>query len=93
MFTMSNVAYILAVIENGYTAWDKIQEKSAQQGQDEDSRRNGDGNTRIVKGKYTSHSGSKRQYSHSGWNQNRMDFYDRVKMGWKKLSSKNIDNV
>jgi hypothetical protein len=22
-----------------------------------------------------------------------MDFYDRVKMGWKKLSSKNADNV
>ncbi len=63
MFTMSNAAYTLAVIKNGYAAWDKIYEKSTQQGQDEDSTRNGDRNTRIVKGKYTSHSGSKRQYS------------------------------
>jgi hypothetical protein len=93
MFTMSNVAYTLAVIENGYAAWDKIHKKSAQQGQDKDSTRNGDGNTRIVQGKYTSQSGSKRQYNHSGWNQDGMDFYDRVKMGWKKLSSENIDNV
>jgi hypothetical protein len=22
-----------------------------------------------------------------------MDFYDRVKMGWKKLSSENVNNV
>jgi hypothetical protein len=66
MFTMSNAAYTLAVIENGYAAWDKIHKKSAQQGQDEDSTRNGDRNTIIVKGKYTCHSGSKRQYSHSG---------------------------
>jgi hypothetical protein len=93
MFTMSNVPYTLAVIENGYAAWDKIHEKSAQQGQDEDSTRNRDGNTRIVKGKYTSHSGSKRQYSHSRWNQDGMDFYNWLKMGWKKLSSKNVDNV
>ncbi len=50
MFTMSDVAYTLAVIENGYAAWDKIHEKSTQQGQDEDSTRNGDVNTRIVKG-------------------------------------------
>ncbi len=27
MFTMSDVAYTLAVIDNGYAAWDKIQEK------------------------------------------------------------------
>jgi hypothetical protein len=93
MFTMSNVTYTLAVIENGYAAWNKIHEKSAQQGQDEDSTRNGDGNTIIVKGKYTCHSGLKRQYSHSGWNQDGMDFYNWVKMGWKKLSSKNVDNV
>jgi hypothetical protein len=93
MFTISNAAYTLAVIENGYAAWDKIHEKSAQQGQDEDSTRNGDGSTRIVKGKYTSHSGSKRQYSHSGWNQDGMDFYDWVKMGWKKLSSENVNNI
>jgi hypothetical protein len=81
MFTMSNVAYTLAVIENGYAAWDKIHKKSAQQGRDEDSTRNGDGNTRIVKVKYTSHSDSKRQYSHSGWNQDGIDFYDWVKNG------------
>ncbi len=93
MFTMSNVTYTVAVIENGYAGWDKIHEKSAQQGQDEDSTRNGDGNTRIVKGKYTSQSGSKRQYSHSGWNQDGMDFYEWVKMGWKKLSSKNVNDV
>jgi hypothetical protein len=82
MFTMSNATYTFAVIENGYAAWDKIHKKSAQQGRDEDSTRNGDGNTRIVKRKYTSHSGSKRQYSHSRWNQDGMDFYNRVKMGW-----------
>jgi hypothetical protein len=93
MFKMSNVAYTLAVIDNGYAAWDKIHEKSARQGQDEDSTRNGDGKTRCVKGKYTSHSGLKRQYSHSGWNQDGMDFYNRVKMGWKKLSSENADDV
>ncbi len=88
-----NVAYTFAVIENGYAAWNKIHEKSAQQGQDEDSIRNGDGNTRILKGKYTSHSGSKRQYGHSGWNQDEMDFYDWVKMGWKNLSSENVDDI
>jgi hypothetical protein len=36
---------------------------------------------------------AKRQYSHLGWNQDGMDFYNQVKMGWKKLSSKNVDNV
>jgi hypothetical protein len=93
MFIMSDVAYTLAVIENRYAAWDKIHEKSAQQGQDEDSTRDGDRNTRTVKGKYTSHSGSKRQYNHLGWSQDGMDFYDWVKMGWKKLSSKNVNDV
>ena len=93
MFTMSDVAYTLAVIDNGYAAWDKIHDKSARQGQDEDSTRNGDGNTKFVKGKYTSHTRSRRQYSHSGWNQEGLDFYDRVKMGWKKLSSENEDYV
>ncbi len=86
-------SYTLAVIENGYAAWDKIHEKSAQQGQDEDSTWDGDRNTRTVKGKYTSHSGSKRQYSHLGWSQDGMNFYNRVKMGWKKLSCKNVNNV
>jgi hypothetical protein len=28
-----------------------------------------------------------------GWNQDGIEFYDQVKMGWKKLSSKNVDNV
>jgi hypothetical protein len=32
MFTMFDVAYTLAVIENGYAVWDNIHEKSAQQG-------------------------------------------------------------
>lgn len=93
MFTMSDVAYTLAVIDNDYAAWDKIHKKSSRQDLDEDSTRNRDGNKRCVKGKYTSHSGSKRQYSHSGWNQDGMDFYNWVKMGWKKLSSENADEV
>ncbi len=84
MFAMSNVVYIFAVIEDGYAAWDKIHKKSAQQGQDEDSTRDGDANTRIVEGKYTSHSGSKRQCSNLGWNQDGVVFYNWVKMGWKK---------
>ena len=77
LITMSDIAYTVAVIENGHETWDEMIDTS--QGQDSPKKTT----------KFTKRGGLKREYNTMGWSQEGIDFYNKVQEEWKKLSREN----
>jgi hypothetical protein len=65
LITMSDIAYTIAVIENGHETWDEMIDTS--QGQDSPK------NTT----KFTKRGGHKREYNTMGWSQEGIYFYNK----------------
>ena len=77
LITMSDIAYTVAVIENGHETWDEMIDTS--KGQDSPKKTT----------KFTKRGGLKREYNTMGWSQEGIDFYNKVREEWKKLSREN----
>ncbi len=77
LITMSDIAYTVAVIENGHETWDEMID--TRQGQDSPKKTT----------KFTKRGGHKREYNTTGWSQEGNDFYNKVREEWKKLSGEN----
>jgi hypothetical protein len=82
MVTMSDIAYTVAVIENGHKKWDESINRSG-----------GECKELPKMPKFTKKGGVRREYNSTGWNQEGIDFYNKVWEGWKKLSGENKFNV
>ncbi len=77
MVTMSDIAYTVAVIENGHEKWDE-------------SKNGSDRHEELPKKtKFMKRGGNKREYNTMGWNQEGVAFYNKVWEGWVKLSGDN----
>ena len=74
---MSNIAYTVAVIENGRDKWGES--KNGSDGDEESPK----------KPKFTQRGGIKGQYTTTGWSQEGIEFYNKVWEEWKKLSGSN----
>jgi len=79
MITMSDIAYTVAVIENGHERWDESINGRSLQTLDEPRKTP----------KFTKKEGVKREVNSTGWNKEGIEFYNKVWEGWKKLSGKN----
>jgi hypothetical protein len=74
---MSDIAYTVAVIENGHERWDE-------------SKNGSDGDEELPrKTKFTKRGGIKGVHNTTGWSQEGIEFYNKVWEGWKKLSGYN----
>ncbi len=76
MVTMSDIAYTVAVIENSYAAWDEEHEINNA----------GERRQKTIKTKFTNRVGKKRQCNMSGWSADGIQFYNKVRDGWRALS-------
>jgi hypothetical protein len=77
--TMSDIAYTVAVIENGHKKWDELKYRNGSDRHEESPK----------KTKFTKRGGYKREYNSAGWKQEGINFYNKVWEGWKKLSGDN----
>jgi hypothetical protein len=77
LVTMSDIAYTVAVIENGHDKWDES--KNGSDGDEESPK----------KPKFTKRGGIKGQYTTTGWSQEGIEFYNKVWEEWKQLSGSN----
>ncbi len=77
LVTMSDIAYTVAVIENGHKKWDES--KNGSDGDEESPK----------KTKFTKRGGIKREYNTTGWSQEGIKFYSKVWEERKKLSGDN----
>lgn len=78
MITMSDIAYTVAVIENGHDKWDEAID--GRFNTQEDPPRTP---------KFTKKGGVKREFNSTGWSKEGIDFYNKVWEKWKKLSGEN----
>jgi len=67
LITMSDMAYTVAVIENGHETWDEMIDTS--KGRDSPKK-----TTKFMK-----RGGLKREYNTTGWSQEGIDFYNKVR--------------
>ena len=78
MITMSDIAYTVAVIENGHEKWDEAIDPNLRI-QDELPKTS----------KFTKKAGLKREFNSAGWSKDGIDYYNKVWEGWRKLSGEN----
>ena len=78
MITMSDIAYTVAVIENGHEKWDEAINPNLRI-QDELPKTS----------KFTKKAGLKREFNSVGWSKDGIDYYNKVWEGWRKLSGEN----
>ena len=79
MVTMSDIAYMVAVIEKSYEAWDE----DADEGEEQEVYRRPQ---KTVKTKFTNRVGKKRQCNMSGWSTDGIQFFNGVHESWRDLS-------
>ena len=82
LITMSDIAYTVAVIENGHEKWDEAIDPSLRV-QDELPKTS----------KFTKKAGLKREFNSAGWTKDGIDYYNKVWEGWKKLSGENYKGI
>ena len=97
LVTMSDLAYTVAVIENGHEIWKQMaetQNSSAKAGllalkcggeQEESSTKK--------TSKFTKKAGRKREYNISGWSYEGINFYNKLRDKWKRIASENKDQA
>jgi hypothetical protein len=66
LMTISDIAYTVAVLENGYEIWDQEYKKKRMSRVDWEKYKERDDNT-VKKPKYTDQKSKKREYCNSGW--------------------------
>ncbi len=97
LITMSDLAYSVAVIENGHEIWDQIaeavesQDSSVEEGMRALRELREGGAPPKKTPKFTKKAGKKRELNMSGWTQEGIVFYKKVWDRWKSLSQKNKD--
>ncbi len=97
LVTISDLAYTVAVIENGHEIWKQMaetQHSSAREGLLE-PRWGGEQEESSTEKtpKFTKKAGRKREYNTSGWNNERIHFYNKVRDEWKRIASENKDQM
>ena len=97
LITMSDLAYSVAVIENGHEIWDQIaeaaesQDSSVEEGMRALRELREGGAPPKKTPKFTKKAGKKREFNMSGWTQEGIVFYKKVWDRWKSLSQENED--
>ncbi len=81
LVTMSDLAYMDAVIENGHEGWDQLNEHQHVLGEEGQQIWEGEQEESSTKKtpKFTKKAGKKREYNASGWNHQGIIFYNKVR--------------
>lgn len=88
MITMSDIAYTIAVVENSYEYWDQCYELKEMSDEDREAHVTGDEYTEKAS-LFTSPAGRQRKYCGSSWSDEGVEFFNKVRMEWKAISTKN----
>jgi hypothetical protein len=96
LVTISDMTYMVAVIENGHEFWEQLHETplyhQVKKGQQRWEREQDDLFTKKTP-KFTKKAMKKRQCNTSGWNHEGILFYNKVWDEWKRLASENKEQT
>ncbi len=92
MITMSDIAYTIAVVANSYEYWDQCYELKNMSNKDRESHVTRDEYTEKSP-LFTSPARRQRKYCGSGWSDEGVEFFNKVWMQWKTISTENRHDV
>ena len=92
LMTVSDIAYVVAVLENSYEVWDIEYNKKRMSMVEWKQYKESDEYT-STKTKFTGRKGRKREYCDSGWSNEGIEFYNDVLKQWKTIAHDNTAGV